>query len=628
VRTALALVLFVPSYASQDPRSAPDSGRSGVDAAVARGVAFLESEQTESGAFGASEAHEAGVTALAVYALLAAGVDARSERVLRALRRLAELRALGTYDVACLLLALAARDPVAHADWIEELTLDLLAWQNPDGDWGYPEGADLSNTQYAALGLRAASLAGADVPVGTWERLAAGTLRYAAGAGGFGYSASSTERTASMTAAGIGTLAICEERLSSAGALRGSLAERLRGRRRADFGFLAHELPRVARGERAWALYTLYGVERVGALAGIERIGKHDWYAVGRDALLDAQGASGGWEVLPGAGGGDVASTSFALLFLRRATLTAAVSPRPAPTGVDVVAGGERPLPEPGPDALVRLLASGRDPVGLWIQGFAPDVQRLFAWPDGELRVARVEYYSGAALLARVRTRLDDPAAPAELDARFPVQVRFGKPGIERVRARVVLRVPPASGEAPESSEAESGGEVSIESPELVLDLSDIGPEWARRWAEDRRRNLLPRAGPLARASTSASDERGARAAVDGDPRTSWLAEAEEARPALEIELAEPVLADVVVLSNARPRRPDDEAWGRALEVELRVNGGPVQRVSMPPDARGKARWSLHEPVLVERLELRLTWRVPGTATSAVGLAEVELQLR
>lgn len=63
----------------------------------------------------------------------------------------------------------------------------------------------------------------------------------------------------------------------------------------------------------------LYSLERVGALAQTPIIGPHDWYTEGAMTLLHKQDKEGGW--------GQFEDTSFALLFLSRATTPTRSSP-------------------------------------------------------------------------------------------------------------------------------------------------------------------------------------------------------------------------------------------------------------------------------------------------------------
>src|SRR5262249_49189586 len=61
-------------------------------------------------------------------------------------------------------------------------------------------------------------------------------------------------------------------------------------------------------------LYYLFGMERVCAIGDKKRLADHDWYAEGARRLVREQRDDGSWH--------DPDGTSFALLFLRRATLT------------------------------------------------------------------------------------------------------------------------------------------------------------------------------------------------------------------------------------------------------------------------------------------------------------------
>ena len=80
------------------------------------------------------------------------------------------------------------------------------------------------------------------------------------------------------------------------------------------FGCLGNQLVQIVRGANGeHPLYTLWSIERVGVLYGVEKIGGIDWYEFGSDHLLKTQGANGSW--------GSEVDTSFALLFLCKANL-------------------------------------------------------------------------------------------------------------------------------------------------------------------------------------------------------------------------------------------------------------------------------------------------------------------
>jgi hypothetical protein len=66
--------------------------------------------------------------------------------------------------------------------------------------------------------------------------------------------------------------------------------------------------------QRTWYYYWMYGLERVGMLAGVKWIGEHNWYYEGCCPLLALQDGQGGWGMGP-------ADTAFALLFLKKGTV-------------------------------------------------------------------------------------------------------------------------------------------------------------------------------------------------------------------------------------------------------------------------------------------------------------------
>ncbi len=63
----------------------------------------------------------------------------------------------------------------------------------------------------------------------------------------------------------------------------------------------------------SWHYYYLYGLERAGILYDTNLIGKHDWYLEGAKLLLDAQDGNGSWQ-------NQTWDTCFAILFLKKAT--------------------------------------------------------------------------------------------------------------------------------------------------------------------------------------------------------------------------------------------------------------------------------------------------------------------
>jgi hypothetical protein len=80
--------------------------------------------------------------------------------------------------------------------------------------------------------------------------------------------------------------------------------------------------------------YYLYTVERLGMLGGIDEIGGHDWYFEGADVLLKDQKDTGMWDIDNEIDPSDIYNTCYALLFLKRAT-EGSDRPIPVITGND-----------------------------------------------------------------------------------------------------------------------------------------------------------------------------------------------------------------------------------------------------------------------------------------------------
>ncbi len=185
-----------------------------------------------------------------------------------------------------------------------------------------PPCGDNSNSQYAALGLRACHDAGIVLPrevvarAAKWWREsqcgdpAAPGGRASTGGGpeprGWGYRGRLEEPYGSMTAGAVGSLVICDCILGDDWKKDAAVNAGVNWIRD---NFSVRENPR--RGA-AHHLYYLYALERAGILYGTETFGRHAWYPEGAAVLLREQRPDGSW--------GGVVDTCFAILFLRRAT--------------------------------------------------------------------------------------------------------------------------------------------------------------------------------------------------------------------------------------------------------------------------------------------------------------------
>jgi hypothetical protein len=339
-----------------------------------------------------------GTTALVAYTLLKSGVRKDHPAVLRAFAFMDAQLPNKTYEAGLELMARGALDDERQTPRMEEIVARMLAWQS--GGWSYPTGnVDLSNTQYAAMGLRSAALHGVKIPATVWTKLGDEVLTHqqtAVGAyepAGFGYGPKSNPY-GSMTAAGTAVLRICVEQLEKVGKppVAYSTAYK-RGISWIGKHFLASGNP-LAGPE--WTIYWLYSVERVGGLCGITEFEGHDWYREGAKYLIPVQAATGQWE----GHDGPTSHTCFALLFLARATAPASGL---ASRGPNLYGGDDLKAP-------ASLRASGDTPLTLWVSSFGAAEQAMFEWPQDHgagLRVSRVDYVlPGRALLGPAR---DDP---------------------------------------------------------------------------------------------------------------------------------------------------------------------------------------------------------------------------
>jgi hypothetical protein len=356
-----------------------------VDEAVRKGVAYLKTAASP-GEEGIPNSDE-----LLLLTLIHGGVPASDPRLSQLLASVLEAPLARTYKVALQAMALEELDRVKYQTRIFQCAQFLVDNQLRDGMWSYGKptalpdppagtptpgtarkplksgeavdfgapatgekprverripvrrqreadegGGDHSNSQYAALGLRACHDAGIVLPRETLEKAAEAWRRSQVGAGegeddddtpkkgrrvatpggaearGWAYNGSQSKATGSMTAGAVGALAIYDSILEKDWKKDAPVVSGLNWLAR---NFTVRENPGHG---REWHYYYLYALERAGMLTGVEKIGSHDWYAEGAKYLLDHQRADGSWP------GGEeeeaVWNTCFAILFLKRST--------------------------------------------------------------------------------------------------------------------------------------------------------------------------------------------------------------------------------------------------------------------------------------------------------------------
>ncbi len=326
--------------ANRDGYTPPSVASSGhVEVATMRGVRWLLARLDKQGHVARSNrTYKPGSTALAVFALLHAGVP-RDHPVIQRIASemiLPPSKTVRTYTLGVQAMVLRELDPVAHRQRLQEIANKIVAGQHAEGGWSYecygPTSSkklrrrDMSCTQYAILGLRACRRAGAEIPRETWERAMkrVRARRWNTNARELpGWAYRRGQRPSfSMTGAGVGSLAICLEALHGAGAADVIAKD---GDLQRGLGHLGQYVLNY-RGMGNITIYAYHALERACALTATRSFSGIDWFEAGAADLMAAQEDDGQWSdasVSPRRrlGGYSTAiETAYALLFPRQAT--------------------------------------------------------------------------------------------------------------------------------------------------------------------------------------------------------------------------------------------------------------------------------------------------------------------
>ncbi len=597
--------------------------REHVNQSIAKGVQWLQEQQLIDGTWGIVPAYGGGPPAFGAYVLLKCGLDPETQAIQMAVRAAEELPCTTTYSLSSLILMLCALDDPGRKNALEDAVERLLHMQSDQGSYAYPvhpengeTHEDLSNTLFAALALRAARSQGIEIPASVWKDLAEGTLRYQEPRGdtkatlngvpilGFGYTVGSGA-TGSMTSAGVSILAICEQ--ESSGGMAPALREKMAKARESGLAWVQTNLqwfdnPRSSGHHYFW----IYGLERLGALLGLEKLGKWNWYEHGAQYLVQGQGATGAW--YSARGNTTEVDTMLALLFLKRASAPSSGS-NPAAAAPAVV----------DQNAAVGLQVRGQRNATLWLTHVRSDL--LTKWvdsADGKLQVEKAEFFGrllgapmklGAAEAPALLASL--PAArlkPSEL-TRLAARHAFSVNGEWELSARLTLREPGA---------ADGAEPIVLESAIVKCSIADVLPTERLAYATHTARNLMPQALPVASASSVSSDTRAADKSVDGSAATEWLCRVDDENPRLTLRLKQSVKASRILLSPSQPRLAH-RAAPRPARVSLKINGKPAATLELSADPLQKCEFVLEKPVLVRELE----WTVEAVHGGELGKAEL-----
>jgi hypothetical protein len=383
-----------PTAREESPKTkrdpAPPVDQKKVDLAIKKGVQYLVGQVGKMGtAFAKEPSRECQQDALVLWTFAHTDVSESSTVFRYLFKTVTEAEIRRTYEASLQAMILEELDRVRYQGRIIQCAQFLLDNQCPNGQWSYgepvapsrdvptsllgplpvptasrpsggpsgkerqkplvtrklklqprrtgPAEGDNSNSQYAALGIRACSDAGIAFPDDTLERARKwfkGSQHAAEGAAGSGGVATGPEPSApaagwcydskykghgaygSMTAGAVGAIAIYDTLLGEDWRKDPAVASGLSWLAK-HFSVSGNPGPpseEWAKGDTHWChFYYLYALERAGVLCRTDWMGRHAWYAEGANVLIGSQGRDGAWNESP-------TDTCFALLFLRRAT--------------------------------------------------------------------------------------------------------------------------------------------------------------------------------------------------------------------------------------------------------------------------------------------------------------------
>ncbi|HEY3325345.1 MAG TPA: DUF4159 domain-containing protein [Planctomycetota bacterium] len=293
---------------------APGITTQNVQSSIEKGVAFLKQQQTSTGGWTYGNSYDTGATALVLLSLITAGVPTNDPVVQKGATYIVSRPNEVTYCTALTAMALGAIDPQKYKVNIQQAAEWLISAQTSTDMWTYGKqniGGDASNTQIAVLGLWEAEKAGAKVPDKTWKRIENYYTRSQNVDGGWGYGHGRDTSYLSMSAAGIASLFIVQNRMYKPKRCGEFLTDK---RLAAGLSWLTNGVG--AGNDNGWnSNYAWYAVERAGILCRQKYFGNSDWYKLGCEKMLGQQTASGSF------GGGqnaDAVETAFALLFMAK----------------------------------------------------------------------------------------------------------------------------------------------------------------------------------------------------------------------------------------------------------------------------------------------------------------------
>jgi hypothetical protein len=429
----------------------PVTVRGHSDPIVDKGVSYLKA---------ATGGGQIGEVALGALAMIKAEVPATDPSLARALLAI-EKRFNGTvytpersggseiYEAAVITLALGSLDPVSYKPHIEACARYIMSRQNPNGSWDYSsrQGGDCSISQYAVLGLWEAETDGVSITPSTWDRAAQFYLSTQSSAGSWCYHPDENgPPTMSMTAAGVGSLLICERQLApyrinvrvvnplliplESEADRRKYTPDVSPKRltqgiQAGINWLASNFTTANETIIGHSpFYALYGIERIGALADSDTLGRRDWFQDGRAYIASKQGSSG----VLSSQYGDVPNTAWGVLFLTKSTAKTMRKIQLRKLGAGTLIGG-RGLPKD----LSSISVAGGHVIARPMDGAIEGMLQVLEDPRVEDAASAL-----AGLVSKYRT--DGPKALRPYQDRFRKLLTDQDQGIRKVAAWSLAR--------------------------------------------------------------------------------------------------------------------------------------------------------------------------------------------
>lgn len=437
---AVFLAVLAPARADNDP-------------AVLRGVQFLRSKVA------AMPVGESGLTALA---LLKADLPAGDPAVASCISKIRSRFSSGVYtpelkgghdvyEAAVVALALSNLPNESRRAEMEIIGQYLVGKQKANGSWDYDTrvSGDTSIAQYAILGLWETENAGALVEPSVWDRAAQWFMSTQSAGGSWCYHRDEgNPETVSMTAAGVGSLLICQRQLTR---YRGKTADSVssllspvgaEGKPTKYVSTVSNAtLEQAIRRGISWLgsnfsadsknpsigqsiYYALYGIERIGALADKKSLGRGDWFDQGSRFIRSTQRSDGAWD----AANGDVVNTDWAILFITKSTAKTLKRIEIKSLGAGTLLGG-RGLPKD----LSNLTVAGGRVVNRPMNGAVEGMLSVLEDPRAENADAAL-----AGMVARYRT--EGPSALRPHKDRFRKLITDRDPGLRKVAAWSLAR--------------------------------------------------------------------------------------------------------------------------------------------------------------------------------------------